>query len=116
MSWPENKDHWDGKAERRMDYHNINERLGSIDVSLGVLTNKIENIHSAKNLSHEKIYESLAKYGEVIYGNGHEGLITKAKDISNIKKEIESHTIADRWFFGLLVTMNVGMLLKLFFG
>lgn len=102
--------------ERRKDYGNITERLGSIEISLGVVATKIENMHAAKNYSHERIYESLTKHNEVIYGNGHEGLISKIKDIYGIRKELESHTIADRWFFGLLVTMNVGILLKLFLG
>ena len=106
---------WDG-TERRQDYINLKERLGSIEISIGILTNKIENLNSSKNTSHDRIYEMLSKHSDSIYGNGQEGLVSKIRDISSVKKNLEGHYKVDMWMFGLVITMNMAIIVKLFIG
>lgn len=106
---------WDG-TERRQDYSNLKDHLSSIDVAIGVLTTKIENLHSSKNSSYERIYETLTKHSEAIYGNGHEGLLSKSQSVSSMEKDLERHYKVDFWIFGLLVTMNMAIIVKLFVG
>ena len=38
----------------------------------------------------------------------------KVNSLEGMKKELESHTVVDRWMFGILITMNLAILVKIF--
>ena len=38
----------------------------------------------------------------------------RVNSLEGIKKELENHTIVDRWMFGVLITMSLAILVKLF--
>ena len=38
----------------------------------------------------------------------------KVNAFDGVKKELDSHVIADRWFYGLVVTMLMAIIVKIF--
>lgn len=109
---------WDGKERRKLNpqYTDIKERLHSIELSIGLVTEKLQNLHDSKNTSHERIYETLNKHSETLYGNSHEGLTSKVSSVSEFKKALESHIISDRWMYGFIITILLAILGKLIHG
>lgn len=43
-----------------------------------------------------------------------QGFRDKVSAYDSVKKELDAHVIADRWFYGLVVTMNMAILVKIF--
>ena len=109
---------WDRTERRKMnpEYIEIKDRLHNIELSIGVMANKLENLHNSKNASHERIYETLTKHNEVIYGNGHEGLTNKITSLEGFKKDLKDHIISDRWAFGIIITLLLAILGKVLHG
>lgn len=57
----------------------------------------------------EAIYKIIERHDRVIFGDGEPGLITKIETIKDFKKDHDDHVIQDRWCFGTLIVMQLGL-------
>ena len=105
---------WDGTEKRSGGQWNIYERLSGIENQLSLLTQAMTNSVESRERHEEAIKAELEKHGGTIYGNGQEGLTSKVNAIKEIKDEIAGHATADRWMFGIIITMLGATVLKLF--
>lgn len=63
--------------ERRKGYPDMMNRLTDIEIGIGVINNKVENLHKSKNEAISRIDGNLQSLHKVVYGNGAKGLITR---------------------------------------
>ena len=106
---------WD-KIERRKltDFSEIMDRLNTIDVNIGVLGNKVENIHSKINSHNGDIKERLDKHELTLYGNGIPGLTQKVNSIKDLEEKVDFHIGTDRFMYGILLLLEGWALVKLY--
>ena len=100
---------WDGK-ERRGNQDNSNtifERLGSIDVSVGKIETRLENLHSKVNASNTSVKELLDKHDEILHGNGKPGI---ASSLNVLKDQFDRHDKADTWFHRTVILACIGII------
>ena len=106
---------YDGPERRSMnDTKEIFSRLNAIDINLGVANTKLDNMHKEKNATYQQIHEMLEKHNDTLYGNGKPGLTHHVTRIEELGKHIDEHITFDKWFYGLMVTTQIGILIKLF--
>jgi len=92
----------------------IKQDLSDIRSDVRLLNNKVDANHESLRRSIIKIDELLEKHNKTLYGNGDEGITTKVKVLEHSKGELKDHVLSDRWLHGTLVTIQIGILLKLF--
>ena|SRR3990167_9967597 len=101
--------------ERRHDYPDIIERLGSLEVQIALLGTKFDSSHKAFREYQEDTHELNKKIVNTLYGNGQAGLTTRVSNLDTVKAELQSHSLADRWLFGIIITIQLALLGGIFF-
>ena len=89
---------WDG-TERREGMREITASLNEIKIQLARMEPSVALIE---------------KHNKTLYGNGQEGLTTKVDHIKSIRDDLQSHSVVDRWMFGILITLMGATVFNLF--
>lgn len=108
-----------GEERRRKNKDQNDEilsRLGSIELSVGILVQEVKANHNSFKDVEEEWKQRNRKIEETIYGNGKAGLTSRMNSVESLKSNIESHTTMDKWMFGTVITILVFILGKLIVG
>lgn len=111
---------WKGEERRKamLDFQSVKDDISNIRTDLSILINKVDNNHKGLRETIERNQALIDKIDKTIYGNGNDGLTTSNKRIMDsvvtLEKNLDSHTIWDRWIIGLIFAAQSGILLKLF--
>ena len=108
---------WPRCGERRKVNNDLNQimaRLNSIDISIGVLGNKVENLHSKINSQNGDVKERLEKHDHTLYGNGKPGLTHHVNRIDDLDGKINFHIMTDRWFYSIVIGLLGWALIRLY--
>lgn len=111
---------WDGAERRKSDYvHQENrERLENLKEQVAILTHKLDSLKQRSDEIHDELVNEISSHKKILYGNGGNGLATSmsltVSNLAMIKKELENHTVQDRWVQGSILTIILAILGKLF--
>jgi len=108
--------HWEGGERRKQfaDMDQIKKDLSDTRTDVAILINKVDANHESLRKTVIHIEELLEKHNKTLYGNGIEGLTSKVRRLEDKKNDLKDHTNADRWAFGLIITIQSAILLKQF--
>ena len=87
----------------------IHTNVSEIKTNLALLINAVDRINTL-----------IDKHDKTLYGNGNVGLTAKYQEalnaVSSIKDDFKDHTQRDRWLFGIIITLLIFILGKIFMG
>ena len=108
MPWP-----WNVPLEEPMN-EEILKLVQDMDKKIDHISTLVEANAKWAREGYERHQESLEKHEGTLYGNGRDGLTTEIKAISGIRDDLKGHAVADRWMFGILIVMELGIFVKMF--
>lgn len=87
------------------DLSAILSRLNSIDVSIGILSNKMENLHSKVNAFNYEFKIKIDRHDEILHGNGKPGILPI---LNTLKSDFDKHDKSDGWFHKTIILTGIG--------
>ena len=81
------------------------------DIDIIIKIESIENSIKSINRRLQNLDENVQKLRDINYGDGYEnpGLIGRLREIYDVKKEFERHTVEDQKFHSLIFKIGVGI-------
>lgn len=106
-----------------MDDERLYKRLESLEFSSQNTTIQLTRLNAliesetGNNSKHiDAIYKIIERHDKMIFGDGNVvGMMTKIEGIKDLKNDLDNHVVQDRWFLGLMIASQLGILMKLFF-
>lgn len=92
----------------------IRKDISDLITGTALLKNVVDTNHKAIIHSLDRLMTISEKHEKTLYGNGTVGLTAKVGEAMGVKKLLEDHTTVDKWMFGILITMEIGIFVKLF--
>lgn len=102
---------WDGIERRKESGYmdGMRQDIQNLLVGMGKLQNELENITKHNTSFRDDVNKEVAKLEQTVYGNGHPGLTTKVAAIDTLSQDFHAHVIADRWGWGVFVTVLLAL-------